>query len=112
MSFLGAVLPAWGYHLKDDHTEVGWYFLALGGGLLASYPASRRLLVERNIRLVVTSGCALAAFGMLVLALAAPPAAWGWRIAGVTMLGLSAGVLNASGFKAISRIYEHDPAST
>ena len=34
MSFLGAVLPAWGYHLRDNHIEVGWYFLALGAGLV------------------------------------------------------------------------------
>lgn len=112
MSFLGAVLPAWGYHLKDDHLEVGWYFLALGTGLVASYPGSRKLLSRRDIRFAVTAGCAAASSGFLLLALATPPAAWGWRIAGVTLLGLSAGVLNASGFQAISRIYEHDPAST
>ena len=112
MSFLGAVLPAWGYHLKDQHFQVGWYFLALGLGLVGSYPASRQLLAKRDIRVVVTAGCILASIGLLVLAMAAPPASWGWRLAGVATLGVSAGVLNASGFRAISRIYEHDPAST
>ena len=112
MSFLGAALPAWGYHLKDDHTEVGWYFLALGAGLVGSYPGSRRLLAVRDVRFVVTAGCVLASAAFLVLAFAAPPSALGWRLGGVAMLGASAGVLNASGFLAISRIYEHDPAST
>ena len=112
MSFLGAVLPAWGYHLKDNHIEVGWYFLALGAGLVVSYPGSRKLLSHRDIRFAVTAGCAMASAGFLLLALAAPPAAFQWRVVGVTLLGLSAGVLNASGFQAISRIYEHDPAST
>ena len=112
MSFLGAALPAWGYHLRDNHIEVGQYFLALGLGLMVSYPAGRRLLVRKDIRFAVTAGCILASFGLLCLAAAAPPAAWQWRLGGVAILGLSAGLLNASGFLAISRIYEHDPAST
>jgi len=112
MSFLGAILPAWGYHLRDDHSEVGWYFLALGGGLAVSYPSSRRLLEARDLRFAVTAGCGLASLGLLALAVAAPPVAFAWRLAGVGLLGLSAGALNASGFRAIKRIYEHDPAST
>lgn len=112
MSFLGAVLPAWGYHLKDKHTEVGWYFLALAIGLVGCYPASRRLLSARDIRFVVTASCALASLALLILAIASPPTHWGWRLGGVLLLGASAGTLNASGFLAISRIYEHDPAST
>ncbi len=112
MSFLGAVLPAWGYHLRDNHTEVGWYFLALAMGLAASYPVGRKLLSTRDFRVVVTAGCGLAAVALLILAIAAPPAAWGWRYLGMALMGISAGVLNASGCLAISRIYEHDPAST
>jgi MFS transporter, FHS family, glucose/mannose:H+ symporter len=112
MSFLGAVLPAWGYHLRDNHLEVGWYFLALGGGLVVSYPGSRKLLAHRDIRFSVIASCVAASAGFLVLAIASPPVALGWRLGGVALLGMSAGVLNASGFQAISRIYEHDPVST
>ena len=36
MSFLGAILPAWGYHLKADFKEVGYYFLSLNLGFLLS----------------------------------------------------------------------------
>ena len=32
MSFLGAILPAWGYHLRPSFTEVGDYFLAWPSG--------------------------------------------------------------------------------
>ena len=112
MSFLGAILPAWGYHLRDNHIEVGWYFLALGAGLVVSYPGSRKLLSHRDLRFAVTAGCSIASAGFVLLALAAPPVAFEWRVVGITLLGLSAGVLNAAGFQAISRIYEHDPAST
>ena len=112
MSFLGAALPAWGYHLRGNHVEVGQYFLMLGVSLMASHPLGRRLLRKRDIRFVVTAGCVMAAGGFLWLAASAPPVAWGWRMAGLAILGLSAGLLNASGFLAISRIYEHDPAST
>lgn len=113
MSFLGAVLPAWGYHLKDNHIEVGWYFLALGAGLVASHPLGHKLLQRhRDIRFLVVTGSVLAAGGMAWLAASSPPAAWGWRIAGIALVGLSAGLLNASGFQSVSRMFEHDGAST
>ena len=112
MSFLGAALPAWGYHLRSLHVEVGQYFLALGMGLMVSYPLGRRLLLKKDIRFVVATGCVMASAGFLWLAASAPPVIWGWRLPGVAILGLGAGLLNASGFLAISRIYEHDPAST
>jgi hypothetical protein len=35
MSFLGAILPAWGYHLRSGFKEVGAYFLELGSGIAA-----------------------------------------------------------------------------
>jgi len=38
MSFLGAILPAWRYHLKADFKEVGYYFLSLNLGFLLSVP--------------------------------------------------------------------------
>ena len=67
---------------------------------------------HRDLRFAVTAGCTIASAGFVLLALAAPPVAFQWRVVGVTLLGLSAGILNAAGFQAISRIYEHDPAST
>jgi len=112
MSFLGAVLPVWGYHIRGNLVEAGRYFLAMALGLALSYPSSRLLLARHGVRISVTAGCALAAVAFLWLGAAAPPAAWGWRSAGLLLLGLAAGWLNASAFQSISRIYEHDPAST
>ena len=35
-SLLGAILPAWGYHLKFEFATVGHYFLSFGVGVLLS----------------------------------------------------------------------------
>ncbi len=112
MSFLGAALPVWGYHIRGNLVEAARYFLAMAVGLALSYPTSRLLLVRHGVRGAVTTGCAVAAVAFLWLGAAAPPATWGWRAGGVALLGLGAGWLNASAFQSISRIYEHDPAST
>lgn len=113
MSFLGAILPVWGYHLRDNHVEVGRYFLALGAGLLAAHPLGQSLLArKRDTRFPVVLGCAMASFSMIWLAVSSPPVGWGWRMAGVGLVGVSAGLLNASGFQSLSRMFEHDRAST
>src|SRR5438477_12892193 len=39
----GAILPAWGYHLKFEFTTVGHYFLSMTAGVLLSVVAGRRL---------------------------------------------------------------------
>ena len=44
MSFLGAILPAWRYHLSADFKEVGYYFLSLNLGFLFSVAAAHVLL--------------------------------------------------------------------
>jgi hypothetical protein len=50
MSFLGAILPAWGYHLRPSFTEVGDYFLVLALGLLLSVGAAHYLLPRRGLK--------------------------------------------------------------
>jgi fucose permease len=112
MSFVGAILPAWGYHLSDDYVEVGRYFLALAMGLLLSVKAGALLTRARELRFAVVTGCGLGSAGLVWLALSSPPVAWEWRAAGVLLLGLSAGLLNNAAFRGISSVYELDPAST
>lgn len=112
MSFLGAILPAWGYHLRDDFREVGHYFLALAAGLLLSIPLGRALMRRRGVRITVMSGCFAAAAAFISLALAGPPVDWWWRAAGVAFLGICAGTLNNAAFQSISTAYDMDPAST
>ena len=112
MSFLGAILPAWGYHLRPTFTEVGDYFLSLAFGLLLSVVAAHFLLPRRGLKFVLVLANLLACGGFLFLALSSPPAPPAWRLGGVLCIGFSTGLLNAAVFHAISPIYQIDRAAT
>ncbi len=47
VSFLGAVLPAWGHHLDSNFLTVGYYFLFLNLGLFAGARIAYSLLPAR-----------------------------------------------------------------
>lgn len=112
MSFLGAILPAWGYHLRPSFTEVGDYFLSLAFGLLLSVGAAHFLLARRGLKFILILASLLACGGFLFLALSSPPAPAVWRLWGVLCIGFSTGLLNAGVFAAISPIYRIDRAAT
>jgi MFS family permease len=112
MSFLGAILPAWGYHLRPSFVEVGDYFLSLAFGLLLSVGAAHFLLPRRGLKFVLILASLLACGGFLFLALSSPPAPAAWRLWGVLCIGFSTGLLNAGVFHAISPIYQIDRAAT
>lgn len=112
VAFLGAILPAWGYHLKSDFITVGNYFLSLNAGMLASVKGAQHLLPRRGIRFVMVLASSVACAGFLFLAALPPVAGPLWKMAGIFLLGLSAGMLNTAVFHSISPIYQHDPAAT
>ncbi len=112
MGFLGAMLPAWGYHLHTDYARVGYFFLSLNGGMLLSVPLSQWLLRERSLRFVMTLAPALAAAAFFFLAAVGPPKGEGWRLAGVFLSGTAAGILNAAVFTLVSPVYQRDRAAT
>ncbi len=112
MSFLGAILPAWRYHLSEDFTEVGQYFLSLNCGFLLSVVASHALLPRKGVKFVFILANGIACGGFLFLALSSPPVAAIWRLFGLLWIGVSAGLLNAAVFHAISPLYRHDRAAT
>jgi FHS family glucose/mannose:H+ symporter-like MFS transporter len=112
MSFLGAILPAWRYHLIPDFTAVGYYFLSLNVGILVSAYAAQRLVSRTGIRLLLMVACAVAAASFLFLALVPPPSPAIWRMIGLFGIGCGAGGLNTAVFHAISPLYQHDRAST
>src|SRR6202167_5004144 len=112
MSFLGAILPAWGYHLRSGFTEVGGYFLSLAVGLLLSVGAAHFLLPSRGLKFLLIAASVLACGAFLFLAVSSPPAPAAWRLLGVLGIGFSAGLLNAGVFHAISPIYQRDRAAT
>jgi fucose permease len=112
MSFLGAILPTWGYHLRPGFTEVGAYFLSLALGLLLSVGAAHYLLPRRGLKFLLIAASLLGCAAFLFLAVSSPPAPAAWRLLGVLGIGFSAGLLNAGVFHAISPIYQRDRAAT
>ncbi|MBL8176850.1 MAG: MFS transporter [Bryobacterales bacterium] len=112
MSFLGAMLPAWGYHLLSDYSRVGYFFLSLNAGMLLSVPLSQALLERRSLRFVMTLAPALAAASFFFLAAVGPPRADWLRLAGVFVAGLAAGLVNAAVFTLVSPVYQRDRAAT
>jgi FHS family glucose/mannose:H+ symporter-like MFS transporter len=112
MSFLGAILPAWGYHLKADFKEVGYYFLSLNLGFLLSVGIASLLLPRKGVKFTVVLANALACGAFLYLAAGTAPVPAVWRFIGLLWIGVSAGLLNAGIFHAISPLYQHDRAAT
>lgn len=112
LSFLGAVLPAWGYHLRPHYVTVGNYFLAIYGGVVIAVVTSRRVLARFGTRDVLKLACGLGFASMLTLSLTAPPAAEGWRLPGLMGVGASAGFVNVGVFHAITPVYRVNPAGT
>ncbi|HTR36066.1 MAG TPA: MFS transporter [Bryobacteraceae bacterium] len=112
LSFLGAILPAWRYHLRPGFTEVGDYFLSLGMGLLFSVGVAHWLWRRRGVKFILILGSAVSCAAFLALALSSPPVAAIWRMWGVLGIGVGTGLLNAGVFQAISPLYQKDRAAT
>ena len=111
-SLLGAILPAWGYHLKFEFTTIGHYFLSVAVGVLFSVEAARRLLPRKGVAFVLILACSLACGALVFLAFAPPPFPALWRMGTLIVVGMALGLLNSAIFQAISTIYQHDPAAT
>ncbi|MBL0156342.1 MAG: MFS transporter [Bryobacterales bacterium] len=111
-AFLGAILPAWRYHIELNFLIIGTYFLCQNLGVLLAPLAGLPLLRHRGIGFTLSLGCALAGAALLLLAAFSPPAHYAWRMAGLFLLGFSAGLLNISAFHAITPAYELHPAVT
>jgi fucose permease len=110
LSFVGAILPSWGYHLRSDFTTVGDYFLSVNVGLVVSLWLAQKVLPRRGIRFELVLACGLAAASFLALALSPPPFPAEWRLAGLFGLGLSAGLLDAAILELIAPLYSRDRA--
>ncbi len=110
-SALGALLPAWGYHLESDLSIAGNFFLCFNAGLLIAVRSAFALLPRKGVvyAMVLASALACGAFFLL----ASSDVGFPFRLAiGLFVLGFSAGLLNAAVFHAISPLYHHDRAAT
>ena len=112
MSSLGALLPLWGYHLESNFTTIGNYFLSLSVGLITAVRVAPALLRSKGIGFGMMFASALACAGFIWLAFTSASVNPLWKAAGLFCIGLSAGVLNAAVFQAISPLYDHDRAAT
>ena len=112
VSFLGAILPAWGYHLESNFLTIGYYFLFLNLGILAAARTAHAILLRKGIRYVLVTGSLVGCGAFLYLAAVGPPWPALWRYFGLFLLGGSAGLLNTSVFHAITALYKDDPAAT
>ncbi|HYZ84135.1 MAG TPA: hypothetical protein VE621_07015, partial [Bryobacteraceae bacterium] len=110
MAFPGAILPAWGYHLKVNFIAAGLCFLALAGGLVVSARVALYLLPMRGIGQLLTSGCLLAFTAMLYLSEVSPPLPESYRITGFLFIGAAGGLINTAIFHALQPLYRHSPA--
>ena len=110
-ALLGAMLPAWGYHLAGTNTEAALYFLAVGLGMIASGEALR-FFPNWRVPSLLTAGCGVACGALIGLALAPPPASALWRDAGWFAIGIAAGWINTALFEAIRPAYRTSPADT
>ncbi len=113
LALLGAILPAWGCHRDPpDFTAVGNYFLSVAVGVVAAAGLARRIMARRGLVFLLVFACTLSCVALAYLALVSPPASPWWRVAGLLVLGVGAGLLNMALFQAISPIYQSDAAGT
>ena len=104
-ALLGALLPAWGYHLAERISGAAMYFVFLGLGVIAATRA-------RSNSLSLLAGCIIACIALVGLSFVPPPAPEAWRFAGWAAIGSSVGLLNTGLFEAIRPLYQDDPAAT
>ena len=112
IGLLGAILPSWQHHLSSEYGTIGFYFVGLIAGILASVWISPPLLEKKGIGWTLAFACAAASCALLYLAFVSPPFSPWWRVAGMALVGCAAGILHAAIFSAISPMYRHDPVAT
>ncbi|MEP6717397.1 MAG: MFS transporter [Terriglobia bacterium] len=107
----GGLLPLWGYHIHPDFGTAANYFLILGAGLGCGAWLALRLRGRIGESGLFMSGCfGGGALTLLLLAFAAPPAAFWFQGLALFSAGASSGIVNTAVFESISEAYEAKPA--
>ena len=79
---------------------------------MAAVALARPIRERKGLSFLLVFACALACVALIYLALVSPPLSAWWRVAGLLVLGISAGMLNMSLFYAISPSYQGAAAAT
>jgi MFS transporter, FHS family, glucose/mannose:H+ symporter len=111
-ALVGALLPAWGYHLHSDLITIGNYFLCLAAGVIVATPLARKLLSSIGLARLFLVASAAAWLTLIYLGFVGPPADPRWRMLGMLFLGIENGLLSAGLFYVITPAYQEDPAGT
>lgn len=112
LAFLGAILPSWRHHIFSEYLTISSYFVGLIAGIVSSVWVAPPLIARRGTGWTLAFACATASAALLYLAFVSPPYSPWWRVAGLALVGLAAGILHTGIFHAISPMYRHDPAAT
>jgi FHS family glucose/mannose:H+ symporter-like MFS transporter len=109
-ALLGALLPAWGYHLDPQYSHSGQYFFSLALGVILSGLLMRR--ISLRVGTLLTAACCLAWIAIFFLALVGPPAPAAYRLGGWLVIGFAGGLLNTGLFETMRGAYQNDAAAT
>lgn len=112
LSFVGAILPVWQYHLTADYEGAGACFLLLNLGLLAGSRTAAYLTQRTSLWGLFAIGAFTAASAFVLFALTLPPASPLWRYVGCALLGLAAGIANTALLYATTPLYNGNRAAT
>ena len=108
----GSLLVAWEYHIDVQPQVIGFHFLSLSAGFVAAAAIAQRYVRRVPVRWVAMIACGVACVSLAALTWIAPPAGTGWRIAGLAVLGMSAGALTPALLHAMEPAFSASPAST
>jgi fucose permease len=112
MSFVGAALPVWGFHLSSEFVTAGTYFLLLNAGFLVATRAAQALMERRGVAFTAALAAFLAAGAFLFLAVTSAPFSQWWRLPGLFSLGFAAGLLYMALLEGVSPLYDVGRAAT
>ncbi len=109
-AMLGALLPRWGYHITPDYRTIGGYFFCLALGVIVPTESAAGFIRRASISNQMAAGCGLATSSLVLLAFIPLEASPFWRMFGLLLVGLSAGLINSALFAALSSAYTRDVA--
>jgi FHS family glucose/mannose:H+ symporter-like MFS transporter len=109
LSLPGAILPAWGYDVSGEYGAAGRYFLAIVLGMAAAGLSARRAPQRAGTRTFLVAGCGAAVVGLVGVAIL--PDATIWRLIGIFIVGVAAGLLHKGLFQAISPAWDRNAAT-